>query len=63
MIVWGWSTKEIGTKETNGTCPSCSSPNLVVVGLQRVFDIFWIPIIPLGKSTCIIPIAIINAVV
>lgn len=53
MIIWGFSTKEIGTKRTQGNCPSCSLPSLVIVGSQCVFDLFWIPIIPLKKSTCI----------
>jgi hypothetical protein len=53
MIIWGWSTKEIGTKEASGNCASCSLPSLVIVGFQRVFDIFWIPVIPLGKSSCV----------
>lgn len=53
MIIWGFSTKEIGIKRTQGNCPSCSLPNLVIVGSQCVFDLFWIPIIPLKKSTCI----------
>ena len=53
MIIWGWSTKEIGTKEASGGCSYCGSPSLVIVGFQRVFDLFWIPIIPLGKSSCV----------
>ncbi len=51
MIVWGFSTKEIGIKEAPGKCPSCGLQNLVIVGSQCVFDLFWIPIIPLKKST------------
>jgi len=53
MFVWGWSTKEIGVKKILGNCPSCSLATLVIVGFQRVFDIFWIPVFPLGKSSCI----------
>lgn len=53
MIIWGWSTKEICTKEKSGKCPSCGLATLVIVGFQRVFDLFWIPVIPLKKSTCV----------
>lgn len=50
MIVWGWNTKEIGTKEIHDACKICNANRLRLVGLQRIFHICWIPIIPIGKS-------------
>jgi|GEM_PF-6181294 len=53
MIVWGWNTKEIGNKEIHDSCRICNANRLRLVGLQRVFHICWIPIIPIGKSAYI----------
>ncbi|WP_253308401.1 hypothetical protein [Rickettsia endosymbiont of Orchestes rusci] len=51
MIVWGWSTREIGTKKIDGACKICNANQLYLVGLQRTFNLFWIPVVPLNKIT------------
>ena len=51
MIVWGWAAKKIGTHDVKGVCPSCKNATLVLVGWQRTFDVFWIPTIPLKKTS------------
>ena len=51
FVFFGWSTKKIGTKQIDRACPACHSPSLSLVGMQRIFHIFWIPTLPLKKST------------
>lgn len=53
MIVYGTSTRKIGKSKVDAECHNCKSPDMFLVGLQRTFDLFWIPTIPLNKSTCI----------
>ncbi len=51
MIIWGWSTKKIGSRKIEGSCMACQSNNLMLVGYIRVFDLFWIPVFPYKKFT------------
>jgi hypothetical protein len=47
-------TKKIGTKKITARCLACNNCALSVVGYQKVFKLFWIPMFPLRKSTCVV---------
>jgi hypothetical protein len=51
MIIWGWKTKNISEDVTNLDCSHCGDQGLILVTFQRFFDLFFIPTIPLSKST------------
>lgn len=55
MIVYGIGSKLLkeATVE-NVTCPSCEHPSSVMSAHQRYFDLFWIPIFPLGKKIVLV---------
>ena len=49
MIFFGWGYKKIGEFLTDISCPNCQS-QLVLVGFQNMFTIFWIPVFPVSRK-------------
>ena len=54
MLIWGWATKNISENVTNLDCSHCGDQGLILVAFQRFFDLFFIPTIPLDKTTVLI---------
>lgn len=50
FIVYGWSNRFIESRDIYGSCIKCNSPSLILTGYQKTFNVFWIPVIPIGKS-------------
>jgi len=51
MIIFGMGSSHLGAKRTTGTCSHCGTKDQRVMHIyQRYFDIFWIPIFPVGKT-------------
>src|SRR5438132_1656789 len=51
FLHWGLSVKVLGAKKIDIKCNTCGSPGLSLTCMQRVFNIYWIPTIPLKKTT------------
>lgn len=54
MIVWGSSTLNIKAKNLGAACKVCETSSVSLSAIQRVFTVYWIPIIPLNKVTQVI---------
>ena len=54
MIIWGWSTKNIGVIPFAGECKTCHHHGLQLAAFQSMFDLFWIPTFPLKKTYCVL---------
>ena len=52
MIIYGWKSSHIRTsKQPNLTCPSCQEKGGIISSIYgRYIHVFWIPLIPLGKT-------------
>lgn len=54
FFIWGWNTRCIGENETNYSCSHCGYEEMTLVFMQKYFEVFFIPLIPLGKSEYLI---------
>lgn len=54
MLIWGWTTKNIGQEVTDWVCSHCQHDGLVMVTFQRFFTLFFVPAIPLNKNQALI---------
>ncbi|TLX72800.1 hypothetical protein E9993_16800 [Labilibacter sediminis] len=52
MIIYGWKSSHIRTtKQPHLTCPDCQEKGGIISSIYgRYVHIFWIPLIPLGKT-------------
>lgn len=49
MIVWGSSTLNIKAKNLGASCKACKTGSVSLAAFQKVFTLYWIPVIPLKK--------------
>ena len=54
MIVWGSSSLNIKAKNLGAACKVCETSSVSLSAVQRVFTLYWIPVIPLNKVTQVI---------
>lgn len=50
MIIWGWTTKNIGQKVTDFVCSHCNQEGLIMVTFQKFFTLFLLPAFPTGRE-------------
>ncbi|QDH79616.1 zinc-ribbon domain-containing protein [Echinicola soli] len=51
MIIFGTGTSHLGAKRVSGTCSHCGTNHQMILHIyQRYFDVFWIPVFPVGKT-------------
>jgi hypothetical protein len=51
MIIYGTSSKDLGTRKIQGAkCSNCEATEVYVNAISRYADVFWIPIFPYSKK-------------
>ncbi|WP_430412699.1 hypothetical protein [Kordia sp.] len=51
MIVYGTSSKDLGTRKIQGAkCPNCEASGIYVNAISRYATVFWIPVFPYTKK-------------
>jgi hypothetical protein len=52
MIIFGFRSKPLGAvaERIDATCDHCGHSRLAALVFQRYFHVYWIPVLPTGKS-------------
>jgi hypothetical protein len=51
MIIYGTSSKDLGTRKIQGVrCTNCEANEIYVNAISRYADVFWIPVFPYAKK-------------
>jgi len=53
FLRFDWGPKEIGSREISGECQACEDGKLYLVCFQTILSFFFLPLVPLKKTTII----------
>lgn len=53
MIIWGYDTKEVGSKTILAECPTCQNSTLHLIDYIRVFCLYYIPTLPYKRFSIV----------